>query len=185
MHARTFYLPLFPLRPFSPSALSKFSHKIKEGDWLQETVGAKSLHETFNLRFFHITCMDLRDDVFNGRLKYAYLNICVRDSRLFLLDFTSQSLYLRVGTWKHISLFYTPLTAIRLTGLHFIIVAAKYIRALQVCRESVVQLFRSDYFGLSSGHWLILTHGRTRKFISPPSYKGGGGGVDGTPPQSF
>ena len=35
---------------------------------------------------------------------------------------------------------YTPLTAIRFTGLHFIIVAAKYIRALQVCRESVDQL---------------------------------------------
>lgn len=37
----------FPRRPLTPSALFKFSHKIKEGDWLQETLGAKSLHEPF------------------------------------------------------------------------------------------------------------------------------------------
>ena len=30
-----------------------------------------------------------------------------------------------------------------------------------------------------------VTLGRTRKFIPPPWYKGGGGGVDGTPPRSF
>ena len=48
-HARTFYLTPFPRRPLTLSALFTFSHKIKEGDWLQETLGAKSLHEPFGV----------------------------------------------------------------------------------------------------------------------------------------
>ena len=44
-----FTFPPFPRRPLTPSALFPFSHKIKEGDWLQETLGAKSLHEPFRV----------------------------------------------------------------------------------------------------------------------------------------
>ena len=47
--------------------------------------------------------------------------------------------------------------------------------------EGSLDLKRSYVFTLLT----VLTLGRTRKFIPPPWYRVGGGGVDGTPPRSF
>ena len=45
-------------------------------------------------------------------------------------------------------------------------------------------ILRTKTVGKGNDLFELLTLGRTSKFIASPWYKGGGG-VDGTPPQSF
>jgi len=85
-HERTFYLPPFPRRPLTPSALFKFSHKIKEGDWLQETLGAKSLHEPFRVSH-NLPCQKVPGGFEGWCIQRSMLTwISARDSRFLLLD---------------------------------------------------------------------------------------------------